>query len=328
MLKFNKLFFAFNIVIVFVIATVVIVYAWTNPSQNPPDGTGAITVDTNNNVGIGVTDPGTARLKSVTGEGNAGWFINNSPATYAALIVQNKGGGWGIYDNWSGKHYLAGSLGIGANPPSEKLDVAGYVKGQTGLCIGSDCRTAWPSVSVGTGSGLTGGPITTSGTISILAGGVTSAHIADGTIINADISAAAAISAIKIQDVWVNAAGDTMTGNLTAPAVSVSALIIGGQNVGVNDGVVNQGTDPIDWTRLKSVPFRFVDGVITWQELANVPAGFADGVDNTGTCTISASGCYWKNVSNINSVCNAANEVIRGFNPDNDDVYCCQINCQ
>ena len=144
MLKFNKLFFAFNIVIVFVIATVVIVYAWTNPSQNPPDGTGAITVDTNNNVGIGVTDPGTARLKSVTGEGNAGWFINNSPATYAALIVQNKGNGWGIYDNLSGKHYLAGSLGIGANPPSEKLDVAGYVKGQTGLCIGSDCRTAWP----------------------------------------------------------------------------------------------------------------------------------------------------------------------------------------
>jgi len=27
--------------------------------------------------------------------------------------------------------------------PSQKLDVAGYVKG-TGLCIGSDCRTSWP----------------------------------------------------------------------------------------------------------------------------------------------------------------------------------------
>jgi len=35
-------------------------------------------------------------------------------------------------------------LGIGTTNPSQKLDVAGYVKGQTGICIGSDCRTSWP----------------------------------------------------------------------------------------------------------------------------------------------------------------------------------------
>src|SRR6059036_3797603 len=47
------------------------------------------------------------------------------------------------------------------------------------------CQSAVTSVD--TGSGLTGGPITSTGTISIAPGGVTSAHIADGTIGVADV---------------------------------------------------------------------------------------------------------------------------------------------
>lgn len=39
---------------------------------------------------------------------------------------------------------VSGNVGIGAASPSQKLDVAGYVKGQSGLCIGNDCRSAWP----------------------------------------------------------------------------------------------------------------------------------------------------------------------------------------
>lgn len=38
-----------------------------------------------------------------------------------------------------------GNVGIGTMSPGQKLDVAGYVKGQTGLCIGNDCRTSWPA---------------------------------------------------------------------------------------------------------------------------------------------------------------------------------------
>src|SRR5262245_21021672 len=41
--------------------------------------------------------------------------------------------------------------------------------------------------SVRTGPELTGGPITSSGTIGIAPGGVTSAHIADGTIRSVDV---------------------------------------------------------------------------------------------------------------------------------------------
>lgn len=61
---------------------------------------------------------------------------------------------------------------------------------------------------VNTGAGLTGGPITTTGTISIANDGITSAmlqnnsvtssKIADGTIVNSDINNSAAISVSKI----------------------------------------------------------------------------------------------------------------------------------
>ncbi|TSC70708.1 MAG: Endosialidase chaperone, partial [Parcubacteria group bacterium Gr01-1014_49] len=48
----------------------------------------------------------------------------------------------------------SGNVGIGISSPSQQLDVAGYVKG-SGLCIGSDCKTSWPTSAV-SGSQLTG----------------------------------------------------------------------------------------------------------------------------------------------------------------------------
>lgn len=41
---------------------------------------------------------------------------------------------------------VEGTVGIGTTAPTQKLDVAGYVKGQSGLCIGDDCRDSWSPI--------------------------------------------------------------------------------------------------------------------------------------------------------------------------------------
>lgn len=65
-----------------------------------------------------------------------------------------------------------GNVGIGTVNPSEKLDVNGKIK-TTELCLGGVCRSSWPPGSSGTvtevrtGTGLSGGPITSSGEIAL-----------------------------------------------------------------------------------------------------------------------------------------------------------------
>lgn len=95
-----------------------------------------------------------------TGQSKAGGLILNTGGANYGLIVDQ------------------GSVGIGTQSPTQKLDVMGYVRGATGLCIGSDCRTGWPasgggtvtSLSAGSGITLAPNPITTTGTISVSGG--------------------------------------------------------------------------------------------------------------------------------------------------------------
>lgn len=77
----------------------------------------------------------------------------------------------------------AGDVGIGIINPVQKLDVAGYIRGSTGLCIAGDCRTSWPvsggsgtltSISAGSGITLSPNPITTTGSISVDTGAIQS----------------------------------------------------------------------------------------------------------------------------------------------------------
>lgn len=91
-----------------------------------------------------------------------------------------------------------------------------------------DASSSGTVSQITTGSGLTGGPITTTGSISIATGGVTSTHLADGTIMNTDISGTADIARSKIaagplNQVVINSA---VNGELTS--VSQLSLILGG----------------------------------------------------------------------------------------------------
>src|SRR3989344_6735092 len=100
-----------------ILGSVMVVFqavAFTEPTQSPPDG----------NV------PAPLNVSSF-GQSKSGGLILNTGGAATGLIVDK------------------GSVGIGTQSPTQKLDVAGFVRGATGLCIGDDCRTAWPDGSGG-----------------------------------------------------------------------------------------------------------------------------------------------------------------------------------
>ena len=164
--KFKTLFF--SIIIGLTVAG--IVYAWTNPTANPPSGGGALYYS-NGNVGIGTAAPtvklelpqntaikvGNAYLSS-GGDymhlANNEWYNGSTWTTngIAGALIQIVGQEIRFY-----KHDASGSneplvtvtpdgnVGIGTTNPTEHIDAAGYVKGRTGLCIGNDCRASWPA---------------------------------------------------------------------------------------------------------------------------------------------------------------------------------------
>jgi hypothetical protein len=127
------------------------------------------------------------------------------------------------------------------------------------------------------GSGLAGGGTTGDVTLSVATNGITSTHILDGTIIDADISGSAGISASKINTIGAtNLVSKIIAGtNITiSPSSGVGEVTInaaGGGGGGdmyksVYDTNLNNKVDTCD-----SIP---------WTSITGIPAGFADGVDN------------------------------------------------
>jgi hypothetical protein len=74
-----------------------------------------------------------------------------------------------------GRFNALGNVGIGTREPSQKLDVVGgYIKSDTGFCIGNSCINNWPTA---TGGGLTG-----NGTINKIAKWTGSTSLGDSII--------------------------------------------------------------------------------------------------------------------------------------------------
>lgn len=136
-----------------ILSLISIVYAWTEPISNPPSSNVSAPINTSSDtqtksgaLGIGgvlsvggqsvvSTDASNIKIGDLaSGDGTRGLILRAGDADRLSINT-------------------AGNIGIGTGSPSQKLDVAGYVKGQSGLCIGNDCRASWPASAL-TGSGF------------------------------------------------------------------------------------------------------------------------------------------------------------------------------
>ena len=154
------------------LAGAIYLLAFTGPgSRQPGEGnpdfwirSGTDVYYTGGNVGIGTTGPAGKLHVAGIGTQDAKIFLT-SPAidSWPEIVFQNDAYTWRMFapDGSQGDIFTIGSaqsgynnfviqsntgnVGIGTTAPSQKLDVVGYVKGQSGLCIGNDCRSSWPS---------------------------------------------------------------------------------------------------------------------------------------------------------------------------------------
>ena len=81
-----------------------------------------------------------------------GGISGSGSANYLAMWTGNTSLGKSVIYQYNGNI----GIGTGTQIPTQKLDVNGYVKGRSGLCIGNDCRTSWPSGGGISGSGSSG----------------------------------------------------------------------------------------------------------------------------------------------------------------------------
>jgi hypothetical protein len=165
----------------------------TAPAGNLDVGGGRLVVTSVGNVGIGTTAPdekltiegGGLRIQGIWNSYRLYFGDSNSDKTkyiateeYWLTFGAHSNEGFRFKDQngniqaqiglgYNNSFILNGNVGIGTTAPGQKLDVVGgYIRSDTGFCIGTSCITSWPS---GGGGGGGGGGISGSGTTNYIA---------------------------------------------------------------------------------------------------------------------------------------------------------------
>ena len=147
----------------------------------------------------------------------AGTTITNA---YGVYIVNSNTTGtitnrYDLYaSSANGKSYFAGNVGIGTTTPAAKLEVNGTTKFDMPVTFAAGQTFAGTGTvtSVGSGAGLAGGPVTSIGTLSIAAAGVTNSMLQNPGI---SLSCAGLVCDTSVAlggTLHVTSAGGTITG--------------------------------------------------------------------------------------------------------------------
>lgn len=119
---------------------VFMVYAWTNPTSNPPTDGGTLNYS-NGKINIGapleVSDSSDTLLK----------LIRNSTASTTLRLGTDNGFVLSVTDSPDIIKILNGNIGISSSTPGYKLDVNGKINTSDSLCIRGDCKTAWNQIA-------------------------------------------------------------------------------------------------------------------------------------------------------------------------------------
>lgn len=234
----------------------------------------------------------TFRIYDSPTSGNLVWSeVQNAVSISAGMFTTLLGSVTPLTESLFGSpnRYLA--VQIGSNPelsPRQRIVAVAYaltaveadsaswsgIKGiPAGFADGTDNVGSGDITAVNTSGGLTGGVTSGDANISIASGGVTSTHIANGTIVDADLSPSAGISPSKI------AGGvPTLTGSQLFSGTNTfnNTIIIGDSTARIDNTTIAIGRITAAPTALLSARRRYNDtffnyGIFSWLE--NVGTG-------------------------------------------------------
>ena len=210
------------------------------------------------NVALGYAAGNTTNSQATTGSSNTFVGANSGPGTQTALSNATAIGANAsatasnalVLGSIAGVNGATASVnvGIGTTAPASTLDVhgTGNFTGFVSFAAGQTFPGTGTVTSVGSGAGLTGGPITGSGSLSIAAGGVTNAMLANSSLtINpgTDLLGGGSVSLggtttlnLDTNKVPQLAAANTFTGNQTVNGnLSATGVVTGSVfNIGSN----------------------------------------------------------------------------------------------